>query len=338
MIIYKIYNKINKKSYIGSSEFDFATRYTQGKWWKYTHSHHLKRAVERYGLEAFKVEICWEGECSKDELISLEKKFIDSNNAMIPNGYNLVYGGKASGKPKNVKTYELIDFKGDCYKIFNLKEFCRKQKLNYGAMLNMVSGLWPASQGFGLKGTDLSKIKDPNLSWRVKNVETGEVSEIKRGQITKWSKERGLNSSAIESVIYGGAKISQGWKLETTTENNTSRKLQGIKLVNENGESVEIDSIYKFCKDNGFDRQSFYRVIKGEDLSAHGWRLPCSDEEFKKLKSSRSGRSAKLTSPTGEIIEVKNVSAFCRENEVKPNSIFALLRGRINCTKGWTRA
>lgn len=109
MIIYRIWNKTNNKSYIGSSETSFKERYRHGKWWKWTHSLHLKSAVNKYGLENFDKDILWEGDCSKEELIEKEKEYILLHNSMIPNGYNLIFGGKSAKAPTHIKSYELID-------------------------------------------------------------------------------------------------------------------------------------------------------------------------------------------------------------------------------------
>lgn len=57
MIIYRIFNKINGKSYIGQSLFDFNKRYKGSKWWKYTHNIILKNSIEKYGVDNFEFEI-----------------------------------------------------------------------------------------------------------------------------------------------------------------------------------------------------------------------------------------------------------------------------------------
>ena len=44
MIIYRIFNKINGKSYIGQSVVSFNKRYKGGDWLKYTHNQILKNS------------------------------------------------------------------------------------------------------------------------------------------------------------------------------------------------------------------------------------------------------------------------------------------------------
>lgn len=47
MIIYRIFNKINGKSYIGQSVVSFNKRYKGSDWLKYTHNQILKNSVNR---------------------------------------------------------------------------------------------------------------------------------------------------------------------------------------------------------------------------------------------------------------------------------------------------
>lgn len=57
MIIYRIFNKINGKSYIGQSIFKFNKRYKGSDWLKYTHNPILKNSVNKYGVDNFDFEI-----------------------------------------------------------------------------------------------------------------------------------------------------------------------------------------------------------------------------------------------------------------------------------------
>ena len=57
MIIYRIFNKINGKSYIGQSIFNFNKRYRGSDWLKYTHNPILKNSVNKYGVDNFDFEI-----------------------------------------------------------------------------------------------------------------------------------------------------------------------------------------------------------------------------------------------------------------------------------------
>jgi hypothetical protein len=80
MIIYRIFNKINGKSYIGQSVSSFNKRYKGGDWLKYTHNMILKSSVEKNGLENFDFEIVEDNVKDIDELNKLEAKYAEKYN------------------------------------------------------------------------------------------------------------------------------------------------------------------------------------------------------------------------------------------------------------------
>ncbi len=106
--IYKIINTITKKQYVGQTlshrknknkyrPFGFEGRFkdhisealcnTKKKQCIY-----LNNSIREYGKEAFIVELVLE--CSKDELDTMEEKYIKEFNTLYPDGYNLTIGGK----------------------------------------------------------------------------------------------------------------------------------------------------------------------------------------------------------------------------------------------------
>lgn len=334
MQAYRIFNKVNEKSYIGVTKWDFNTRYSGGKWWLWSHSKHLKIASKKYGLENFSHEILWEGQCSEEELSNLEKLYIEQYNSFIPNGYNLTIGG-CHIYTNNHKEYELIDFSGTLYKVSNLSEFSQLNGLNYTAMLNLVSGFSHTSQGFALATTDLSKFKNPNQEFYLQHEETNEIFLIKRKDVSAWSKEHNIPSKKIHNIISGKIKRSCGWKLLETSDNTKPKRIINQKFINPNGEEVVIENIYKFCKENNFERKAFYQLIRGKSLTYKGYRLPMSEEELKQKKDEKLGKFIELIDPSGNIIQVKNISAFCRSKNFNRNSINAMLSGRTKEFHGY---
>lgn len=332
MQVYRIFNKINGKSYIGITKWDFNTRYSGGKWYLWSHNKHLKIASKKYGLENFANEILWEGQCSEEELLNLEKIYIKQYNSFIPNGYNLTLGGGKIDK-NNHKEYEIVDFSGTIYKVSNLSEFSKLHKLNYSAMLNMVSGASVISQGFALLTVDISKYKNPNQDFYLENIKTKEIFLLKRFEISNWCKKNNLLSKPIHNLITGRIKSSQGWKLKETNIN--SKRIINQKFINPSGEEIIIENIYQFCKDNGLERNAFYNLVNGKNLTYKGYRLPMTNEELKKEKEKRLGVEIELIDESGNIIKVKNASAFCREYNLNRNSFQALLSGKIKQHHGY---
>ncbi len=89
MIIYRILNIKNNKSYIGQSVNSFNERYKGGKWWLYTHNEILKNSYLKNGLDNFIVEIIKENVESIEELNRLETYYANMYNTYKPNGYNI---------------------------------------------------------------------------------------------------------------------------------------------------------------------------------------------------------------------------------------------------------
>lgn len=92
--IYKITNNLNGKCYIGQSK-NITKRF-------YTHKNSRKKnmaisdAIFTVGVENFSFEILIL--CSETELDEYEIRFINENNSLVPNGYNIRTGGSANYK------------------------------------------------------------------------------------------------------------------------------------------------------------------------------------------------------------------------------------------------
>lgn len=94
-IIYKIENKVNGKVYIGQTTQRGGFDYRYGKlWWENTHNIHLKRAVEKYGVENFEVTKVLKKCYSETSLNKSESKYIKQYDSTNPSrGYNKTTGG-----------------------------------------------------------------------------------------------------------------------------------------------------------------------------------------------------------------------------------------------------
>ncbi len=93
MVIYKITNEVNGKSYVGQTTQDLSARWKQHLACD-GHCIALTSAMKKYGTENFIIEeIYWA--FSTEELLKKEKEFINNFNTLAPNGYNLTSGGEA---------------------------------------------------------------------------------------------------------------------------------------------------------------------------------------------------------------------------------------------------
>lgn len=341
MEIYRIYNKKNGKSYIGCTTVNFTFRYPNGKWWKWSTNRLLLTAVSKYGLENFDYEILHISAKTMDELLELEKLYIKQYNSFVPVGYNLTKGG-GSLYPTIEREYELIDYNGTVYKIKNLCEFCKKAKLSYDAMLNMVCGLNKSSQGFTLSSNPIEFIPNNiNQIWELQNISTNEIFKIKRCDVNEFANKIGIKKQYIWMLINKKVKVTHGFKLvETIIDGKTIRKsvkkFHNYKFLNPSGELITIDNIYKYCQNKSLSRGGFYALISGKHLTYKGWRLPYSVDELKTQQELRRGKTIKIKCiHTGEILEIKNISKFCRDMSLNLNSFNCMVRGSIKQYNGY---
>ena len=102
--IYKISNSINDKLYIGKTCTTLSNRwshhisdYTKYDW-------HLYRAMRKYGIENFSIELV--EECEDNKLNEQEQYWINYYNS-YNNGYNMTLGGEgASGNNYHTKEFK----------------------------------------------------------------------------------------------------------------------------------------------------------------------------------------------------------------------------------------
>ena len=99
--IYLITNLINGKQYIGQS-VGIQHRWVQHKNSK--ENYPISKAIRKYGRDNFKFEII--ENCSPEELDEKEIYYIKVYNTIIPNGYNVTYGGGQGLKTDYKAIYE----------------------------------------------------------------------------------------------------------------------------------------------------------------------------------------------------------------------------------------
>ena len=90
--IYLIRNTVNDKCYVGQTRFD-AMKTRIPKHFSGNGSKLLKRAIDKYGEDAFTIEILHDG-IIPEFLDTLEIEAIAKYNTLVPNGYNLTAGGE----------------------------------------------------------------------------------------------------------------------------------------------------------------------------------------------------------------------------------------------------
>ena len=84
--VYMVKNLVNGKIYFGITVNDFKKRYS-GDISKYTHNDHLKRSINKYGIENFEINEQFDVAYNEDDLWDLEDMYICLYDT-IKNGYN----------------------------------------------------------------------------------------------------------------------------------------------------------------------------------------------------------------------------------------------------------
>ena len=94
--VYKITNIINGKCYVGQTNVTLNRRFGQHKCKArngYEKEHPIHKAINEYGENNFVAEVL-ENEISEADIDEREKYWIEEENSMYPNGYNVQSGGK----------------------------------------------------------------------------------------------------------------------------------------------------------------------------------------------------------------------------------------------------
>ena len=101
-IIYKTTCSINHKIYIGQSKHNKSWYLGSGKL--------LLKAIKKYGKESFRKEILIEGDFSKEELDSLEIRYISEFQSTDKKlGYNIERGGSGNTQLQNLRISKSIN-------------------------------------------------------------------------------------------------------------------------------------------------------------------------------------------------------------------------------------
>lgn len=110
MWLYKLTNKMNGKSYIGTSVNPVSQRVSRHLYAAKNGLDNcmaITRAIRKYGLKSFSVEIIGES-INHEDLMNMEVAAIKAQNTLRPNGYNISIGGVGACRPCSKATAALI--------------------------------------------------------------------------------------------------------------------------------------------------------------------------------------------------------------------------------------
>lgn len=224
MIVYKIENTINKKTYIGQTNTSLSKRWSSHKTSaknNYTSScPKLSAAIRKYGPENFSLEILFESD-NQVEIDAKEIELILEYNS-IEYGYNLQLGGKLhkghsqetrdkmSKTRKGKKPYEMTEairqrmseaLTGREYHN-NLSDEGRKS-ISEKASARLKGKRLPDSAYTGYKTAKTYKVFTPQ----------GEEQVIKN--LREFSRENNLNYDCMIQIVRGRQKVHKGFKVKS---------------------------------------------------------------------------------------------------------------------------
>lgn len=111
--IYRITNTKNNKIYIGKTITSISDRWSKHLYEAFNpkckgYNFLLHKAIRKYGKESFIIESV--EYLQEDRLLSSREQYwIECLNSLLPNGYNMTFGGEGSIKIDRKQVYELWD-------------------------------------------------------------------------------------------------------------------------------------------------------------------------------------------------------------------------------------
>jgi group I intron endonuclease len=351
MIIYKISNKINNKCYIGQTVHKkFNSRYSGGKWWYNTDNQLLINAHAKYGKENFQVEILEQNVINLETLNKLEEFYAEKFNCYAPNGYNLrKCGNNRKLLPHQIelikkcksKTYYLrkIDT-WEIIKIINLAEFSRENKLDDGALHNMMNKRQGviASQGYCLPERTKQEVQERKMRKFKKRIfkiidKDGNLIEIKN--IKDFIKENNLEKGSFYKLLNGKMLHYHGYRLPER-QNENSNNVIYFELKSPSGEIYKGYNISKFAQEHNLDGGVLGKVLRKECWQYKGWTNPNVSKEDFQFKGRKNKNNITLISPEGKEIYVDNLYIFCLNNNFDYQLFYNLYKGYNLTACGWT--
>lgn len=131
-----------------------------------------------------------------------------------------------------------------------------------------------AENNRGAKRTDEYKQRRSQLSQKVWE---GFINPQGNGVIItnlkKFCLENNLNVACMMSLSYGRGRLRKhrGWT--HINSNKSTRRKTSATFVDCSGIEMYVDNVSKWISENGYDRATVYRVIKGDRKSFNGWRI-----------------------------------------------------------------
>lgn len=295
--VYKIYFNGCDKIYIGSStRWPYRRREHLCKLKSRKHrNQYLQRAANKYGIESIVIEPIEFCENSDDFLREREQYWINVYDSSNPKkGYNLV---------------KLVTKTGTCGYKFTEEQ---KKKISLARIAWLKD---PSVREEMSKRTEEIISKNPNAfggkfkskKYTLLNPQ-GKLVEIEN--LNRFCRKNNLNYKLMADVASGKRKEHDGWK-------NPYRKTKTYSFISPKGEVVTTENVSELCRKENIPRRTMFAIHGGVGISCLGWRKYYPSGEVAKHK----GKNYLIENETGEILQVNNLTTFCRENGLCRDSL-----------------
>lgn len=165
-------------------------------------------------------------------------------------------------------------------------------------------------------------------SCTLKNRHTDEVfTEESRAE---FERKHGISKQSIQKLLNGRMIYYNEWVLP-----NGNYVIKTHSVIDPTGKSyiIEDKDVAAFCKQHNIPRRRFRDMLKKRTEFMDGWGRTNSIKKERKTTAI----SFTLVNPNGEIIKGKNLSKFCRENNLSCQNLGQIIKGRHFSHKGWTQ-
>jgi hypothetical protein len=105
------------------------------------------------------------------------------------------------------------------------------------------------------------------------------------------------------------------------------------KVVSPTGQVYEFYNANQFCKEHDIKQGNFVQLLNGKAKSCRGWKLADAYE----IPRAKSTGPYKLLDPTGQVVEILNLSKFAKENNLDSGSLSRLINNKCNSHKGYRK-
>lgn len=146
--IYK-YTSPSGKSYIGQTIYSLKERAKTTNGTGYSNCTIFFRAIQKYGFENFKWEVL--GEFLIEDLDEKERYFIEKENTLQPNGYNIKSGGAAAFEKGKLRKERInqFDLNGNFIRSYeSLRIAAEENNTNYQSISAVLRRIRPQLNGY----------------------------------------------------------------------------------------------------------------------------------------------------------------------------------------------